>query len=47
VTLKGDTIAVEFQAIVEGYVARRFGQKQGKCSPPGSEQRTIPIKAIV
>jgi len=29
VTLKGDTIAEEFQAIVENYVARRYGQEQG------------------
>ncbi len=29
VTLKGDTIADEFKAIVEQYVARRYGQEQG------------------
>ena len=32
VTLKGDTIAEEFKAIVEHYVARRFGQEPGE--PP-------------
>ncbi|MER1968293.1 flavodoxin-dependent (E)-4-hydroxy-3-methylbut-2-enyl-diphosphate synthase [Castellaniella sp. GW247-6E4] len=30
VTLKGDTIAEEFKAIVENYVARRFGQGPGE-----------------
>jgi len=29
VTLKGDTIAEEFKAIVENYVARRFGREAG------------------
>src|SRR5690606_16375421 len=33
VTLKGDHIAEEFQAIVENYVARRYGQEQG-AEPP-------------
>ncbi len=30
VTLKGETIAEEFKAIVENYVARRFGQESGE-----------------
>ena len=32
VTLKGDTIAQEFQAIVEQYVARRYGQPSAQSS---------------
>ncbi len=34
VTLKGERIAEEFQAIVEGYVREKYGKKQ------------IPIKAL-
>jgi (E)-4-hydroxy-3-methylbut-2-enyl-diphosphate synthase len=34
VTLKGERIAEEFQAIVEGYVAQNYGKKR------------IPIKAV-
>jgi len=30
VTLKGDTIAQEFQAIVEQYVEKRYGGRQGR-----------------
>jgi (E)-4-hydroxy-3-methylbut-2-enyl-diphosphate synthase len=41
VTLKGSRIAEEFQAIVEEYVARRYGTKGTK---PAS--RTIPVKAL-
>jgi len=41
VTLKGNRIAEEFQAIVEDYVARRYGTKEAK---PAS--RTIPVKAL-
>jgi len=41
VTLKGNRIAEEFQAIVEEYVARRYGTKEAK---PAS--RTIPVKAL-
>jgi (E)-4-hydroxy-3-methylbut-2-enyl-diphosphate synthase len=41
VTLKGNRIAEEFQAIVEDYVARRYGTNEIK---PG--RRTIPVKAL-
>ncbi|HEY6820398.1 MAG TPA: flavodoxin-dependent (E)-4-hydroxy-3-methylbut-2-enyl-diphosphate synthase [Burkholderiales bacterium] len=41
VTLKGNRIAEEFQAIVEAYVARRYGTQEAK---PAS--RTIPVKAL-
>ena len=40
VTLRGARIAEEFQAIVEDYVARRFGA--GNPAP----QKKIPIKAV-
>ena len=42
VTLKGARIAEEFQAIVEDYVARRYGSAQGAPAP----RRPIPIKAV-
>jgi (E)-4-hydroxy-3-methylbut-2-enyl-diphosphate synthase len=42
VTLKGNRIAEEFQAIVEDYVARRYGAKQ-EAKAAG---RTIPVKAL-
>jgi len=32
ITLKGDTIAQEFQAIVEQYVERRYGQRSPQSS---------------
>ncbi len=44
VTLKGERIAEEFQAIVEDYVARRYGAAQ-----PGARAarpRSIPIRAV-
>jgi (E)-4-hydroxy-3-methylbut-2-enyl-diphosphate synthase len=41
VTLKGARIAEEFQAIVEDYVARRYGS--GATQAP---KRPIPIKAL-
>jgi (E)-4-hydroxy-3-methylbut-2-enyl-diphosphate synthase len=47
VTLKGDTIATEFQSIVEEYVARRYGRGHDERASPGRDQRTIPIRAIV
>ncbi len=40
VTLKGERIAEEFQAIVEEYVARRFS------SETSSSKKKIPIKAV-
>ncbi|HEX5477419.1 MAG TPA: flavodoxin-dependent (E)-4-hydroxy-3-methylbut-2-enyl-diphosphate synthase [Burkholderiales bacterium] len=42
VTLKGARIAEEFQAIVEDYVARRFGPG----SPLSGPKRNIPLKAV-
>jgi (E)-4-hydroxy-3-methylbut-2-enyl-diphosphate synthase len=42
VTLKGARIAEEFQALVEGYVARRFAA--GNPNPPAKKK--IPIKAV-
>jgi (E)-4-hydroxy-3-methylbut-2-enyl-diphosphate synthase len=41
VTLKGERIAEEFQAIVEDYVARRYGQNGARAA-----SRTIPVKAL-
>lgn len=38
VTLKGERIAEEFEAIVDEYVARRYA--------PGEAKKKIPIKAV-
>ncbi len=48
VTLKGDRIAEEFQAIVEDYVQTHFalGGKLHQPSASSVSQKTIPIKAI-
>ena len=48
VTLKGERIAEEFQAIVETYVAERYGKGAGAGRDAGPAQRTrqIPIKAV-
>jgi len=43
VTLKGERIAEEFQAIVEDYVNRRYGTAAAK--PRAARPRTIPISA--
>jgi len=43
VTLKGERIAEEFQAIVEDYVRRRYGPATGQ--PRAARPRTIPIQA--
>ncbi len=43
VTLKGERIAEEFQAIVEDYVNRRYGTAAAK--PRAARSRTIPISA--
>jgi (E)-4-hydroxy-3-methylbut-2-enyl-diphosphate synthase len=47
VTLKGDNIAQEFQAIVEEYVQKNYAEG-GKlhASPVSQIQKTIPIKAV-
>jgi hypothetical protein len=41
VTLKGDRIAEEFQAIVENYVRGTYGEKQASVAAG----RTLPIQA--
>ena len=46
VTLKGERIAEEFQAIVEDYVTTRFGEGGPRRRAPGSRPATIPIKAL-
>jgi len=48
VTLKGDNIAVEFQAIVEDYVANNYveGGKLRKQLTSKKEYKTIPVKAL-
>ena len=48
VTLKGDNIAVEFQAIVEDYVAKNYveGGKLRKQLTSKKEYKTIPVKAL-
>jgi len=45
VTLKGDTIAEDFQKLVEDYVSTRYGQGGLLRQEKGS--KTIPVKAIV
>ena len=48
VTLKGDTIAEDFQKLVEDYVCTRYGEggalRQARAS--GSGTRTIPLKSV-
>ena len=48
VTLKGDAIAEEFQAIVEDYVQKNYaeGGKLRQHLPEQKEYKTIPLKAI-
>ncbi len=41
VTLKGDNIAVEFQAIVDDYVKRRYGGCSGTISQTGAIDRVF------
>ncbi|MBI1943030.1 MAG: flavodoxin-dependent (E)-4-hydroxy-3-methylbut-2-enyl-diphosphate synthase [Betaproteobacteria bacterium] len=45
VTLKGERIAEEFQAIVEDYVARRYGDRGGAGAAP-RRAKDIKIKAV-
>ncbi len=45
VTLKGERIAEEFQALVEQYVARRYGSGAAAALPLPAE-KTIPIRAL-
>ncbi|MGE5095308.1 MAG: flavodoxin-dependent (E)-4-hydroxy-3-methylbut-2-enyl-diphosphate synthase [Betaproteobacteria bacterium] len=44
VTLKGERIAEEFQAIVEEYVRTHYGP--GASRPPASPRKDIPIRAV-
>ena len=44
VTLKGDTIAADFKALVDDYVRARYGEGGAKRREPAA--RTIPIKTI-
>jgi (E)-4-hydroxy-3-methylbut-2-enyl-diphosphate synthase len=48
VTLKGDTIAEDFQKLVEDYVCTRYGEggKLRQESAGGSGNRTIPVKSV-
>lgn len=46
VTLKGATIAAEFQAIVERYVASRYGEGGAGRRLPAERVKTIPITAV-
>jgi (E)-4-hydroxy-3-methylbut-2-enyl-diphosphate synthase len=47
VTLKGDTIAEEFQRLVEDYVRANYGPDGRGRRDPAPGQKTIPIKAVV
>ncbi|HEY4998295.1 MAG TPA: flavodoxin-dependent (E)-4-hydroxy-3-methylbut-2-enyl-diphosphate synthase, partial [Usitatibacter sp.] len=44
VTLKGDRIAEEFQAIVDGYVASRYGA--ARPAPRAARLESIPVRTI-
>jgi (E)-4-hydroxy-3-methylbut-2-enyl-diphosphate synthase len=48
VTLKGDTIAEDFQKLVEDYVCTRYGEggKLRQASASNSGNRTIPVTSI-
>jgi (E)-4-hydroxy-3-methylbut-2-enyl-diphosphate synthase len=50
VTLKGDNIAEEFQAIIDAYVKRHYSTEDGTAelvSKPTDPVRVIPVKAVV
>jgi (E)-4-hydroxy-3-methylbut-2-enyl-diphosphate synthase len=47
VTLKGERIAEEFQAIVEDYVQRTYGSDSGGAGPRPAGRKVVPIKAVV
>ena len=47
VTLKGDTIAEDFQKLVEDYVATRYGSGGTLRRAGGARAMTIPVKPIV
>ncbi len=46
VTLKGDRIAEEFQALIAEYVRRNFSPEAGRRRPANNESKQIRIKAI-
>jgi len=46
VTLKGDRIAEEFQALIADYVRRSFSPGAGRRRPAGNESKQIRIKAV-
>jgi (E)-4-hydroxy-3-methylbut-2-enyl-diphosphate synthase len=46
VTLKGDRIAEEFQALVEAYVQARYGAQNGAAGARHKSSREIAIKAV-
>jgi (E)-4-hydroxy-3-methylbut-2-enyl-diphosphate synthase len=46
VTLKGERIAEEFQAIVEDYVRRRYADGTGNEGRGARRDKAIPIKAV-
>ncbi|MEJ2173939.1 MAG: flavodoxin-dependent (E)-4-hydroxy-3-methylbut-2-enyl-diphosphate synthase [bacterium] len=46
VTLKGERIAEEFQALVEAYVQARYGAPSGGAGVQGKSRREIAIKAV-
>jgi len=46
VTLKGDRIAEEFQALVEAYVRARYGGQVGAAAAQRASPKEISIKAV-
>ena len=46
VTLKGESIAEEFQALVEDYVRRRYAAQRGAPVAPNKTTAGISIKAV-
>jgi len=47
VTLKGDTIAEDFQKLVEDYVSTRYGEGGALRQATAGKTRTIPVKPVV
>jgi (E)-4-hydroxy-3-methylbut-2-enyl-diphosphate synthase len=47
VTLKGDTIAEDFQKLVEDYVSTHYGQGAALRQATAGGNRTIPVKSVV
>jgi len=46
VTLKGDTIAEDFQKLVEDYVSTRYGEGGALRQGSPGRNRTIPVKSV-